>query len=218
MARRISLIHATNLAVEPINAAFRTFWPEALTTNLLEDSLSRDLAAAGRLSPSMHQRFCDLTTYATRTGADAVLFTCSAFGPCIETARRLVAIPVLKPNEAMIDEAFARGTRYALIATFAPSIPSMREQFEEEAARRGIRIELSVHAVPQALNALHAGAADRRDDLIAERAGAAGTVDAIVLAQFSMARAETKVSARAKSAVLTSPRSAVERMRRVLGG
>ena len=216
MTKRIALIHATPLAIEPIAAAFRALWPEARTTNLLEDSLSQDLAAAGQLEPTMFQRFCDLATYAERSGADAILFTCSAFGACIETARRLVAIPVLKPNEAMIDEAIAAGRRLALIASFAPSLPSMQAELEEAAAVRGIELELTTHAAPEAMPALAAGDAERHDRLIAEAAAAAGPVEAVVLAQFSMARAEPAVARVAKGRVLTSPTSAVHRLRQLL--
>ena len=212
MPARIALIHATPLAIDPIVAAFRQRWPEARIVNLLEDSLSQDLAASGRLRPEMHQRFCDLAGYAARTGADAILFTCSAFGACIETARRTVSVPVLKPNEAMIDEALDLGRRLALIATFSPSIPSMKAEFEEEAARRGIPLDLSVHPAPGAIEALQAGDSGRHDALVAEAAASAGRVDAVVLAQFSMARAAPLVKGR----VLTSPASAVERLRKEL--
>ena len=216
MTKRIALIHATPLAIEPIAAAFRALWPEARTTNLLEDSLSQDLAAAGKLEPAMFQRFCDLATYAERSGADAILFTCSAFGACIETARRLVSIPVLKPNEAMIDEALAAGRRLALIASFAPSLPSMVAEFEEAAAARGIKLELTTHAVEGAMPALAAGDADLHDRLIAEVVASIGPVDAMILAQFSMARAEPAVAQVVRGRVLTSPKSAVERLRVLL--
>jgi Asp/Glu/hydantoin racemase len=216
MTKRIALIHATPLAIAPIADAFRTLWPEARTTNLLEDSLSQDLAAAGKLEPAMFQRFCDLATYAERSGADAILFTCSAFGACIETARRLVAIPVLKPNEAMIDEALAAGRRLALIASFAPSLPSMQAELEQAAAARGIRLELSTHCAPEAMPALAAGDAERHDRLIADAVAPVGPADAVILAQFSMARAESAVSRVSKSRVLTSPKSAVEKLRSLL--
>lgn len=52
--------------------------------NLLHDSLSADLAPSGRgLDAMMHQRFARLAQYAVDTGADGILFTCSAFVPCI---------------------------------------------------------------------------------------------------------------------------------------
>ena len=95
---RIALIHATFVAIEPIVSAFRRLWPEARTTNLLEDSLSADLAAEGRLTGEMTARFVTLARYARGCGADAILFTCSAFGPAIDTAREGLDIPVLKPQ------------------------------------------------------------------------------------------------------------------------
>lgn len=216
MPSRIALIHATPVAIEPITTAFRALWPESQTTNLLEDSLSHDLAASGRLTAEMHQRFCDLATYSARNGADAVLFTCSAFGPCIETARRVVSIPVLKPNEAMIDAAFAYGPRMLLLATFAPSIPSMTAEFHEESARRKITLDLDVQAVPDALTALQAGDAARHDALIAAAARRAEGHDVLILAQFSMARAAGAVAEIAKAPVLTSPASAVGRLKKLL--
>ncbi len=77
----------------------------------------------------MTDRFLALGRYAASTGADAVLFTCSAFGPCIEAvARDLAPKPVLKPNQAMIQQAVARGHRIGLLSTFprgrVPSMPT----------------------------------------------------------------------------------------------
>jgi len=216
-SKRIALIHATPLAIAPIADSFRALWPAARLTNLLEDSLSQDLAAAGSLQPAMFQRFCALAAYAERCGSDAIVFTCSAFGPCIETARRTVAIPTLKPNEAMIDEALGAGRRLALVATFAPSLPSMRAEFEEAAVARGVTLDLSVHAVADAMPALAAGDGERHDRLIAETVAGIGAVDAVVLAQFSMARAEGAVAKVTRSRVLTSPRSAVQKLRSLIG-
>src|SRR6516165_156584 len=105
---RIALIHATPLAVEPINAAFRIGWPDAEPMNVLDDSLSRDRARTPDLTPEMIGRFVRLARYAVDYGAHGVLFTCSAFGPAIEEAARAVPIPVLKPNEAMFEAALAR--------------------------------------------------------------------------------------------------------------
>ena len=82
-APRIALIHALSHSVEPINAFMAEQWPEATRMNLLDDSLSADLARSGRgLDAAMHKRFADLADYALGSGAEAILFTCSAFGPC----------------------------------------------------------------------------------------------------------------------------------------
>ncbi|MFS2052480.1 arylsulfatase, partial [Variovorax sp. CT11-76] len=134
---RIALIHALAHSVAPINDAFARDWPQALRMNLLDDSLSADLARGGRgLDAAMHERFQRLAQYAVDTGAEGILFTCSAFGSCIEAAARQHApLPVLKPNEAMVEEAVQAlreagpGARLGLIATFAPTLASMPPEF-----------------------------------------------------------------------------------------
>ncbi|MFX6815332.1 aspartate/glutamate racemase family protein, partial [Acinetobacter baumannii] len=84
---------------------------------------SADLARDGVLNDVMTKRFLALGDYAAGTGADAILFTCSAFGPCIEAVARAHApMPVLKPNEAMIERAVTMGKRIGLLSTFPPTL------------------------------------------------------------------------------------------------
>src|SRR5262249_25597629 len=99
MKRRIALIHAVSVAMQPIADAFRELGPEARCFNLLDDSLSFDRARAGELTPEISARIAALADYARARGADAILYTCSAFGPAIEAVARESDIPVLTPNE-----------------------------------------------------------------------------------------------------------------------
>lgn len=213
---RIALIHATPVAIDPIVDAFTRLWPEARTTNLLDDSLAADLAADGRLTERMIDRFVTLARYAHGCGADAILFTCSAFGPAIEAAQAALNIPVLKPNEAMFDEALAAGKRIGLLATFAPSIPALRAELEQMARRRQLELEIKTQAIPTALSALHAGRAAEHDRLIAQAADQLGLCDALILGQFSMASAASMIPDQPGRKVLTSPTSAVMQLKRVL--
>jgi len=213
---RIALIHATPVAIEPIVNAFTQLWPEARTTNLLEDSLSADLAAKGRLTDRMVERFVSLASYVHRCGADAILFTCSAFGPAIEAAQRAVPIPVLKPNEPMLEEALAAGPRIALIATFEPSIPALTSELEHMARKRKTKIEVVTRALPLALLALHDHRNEEHDRMIAAAAEEIGDCDALILAQFSMVSAAELIKPRPGQTVFTSPVSAVMRLRHLL--
>lgn len=210
---RIALIHALAHSVEPINTALARDWPSAVRMNLLDDSLSADLAvsaAQGRgLDAAMHARFARLAQYAVDCGSQAILFTCSAFGPCIEAvARTHAAIPVLKPNEAMIDEAVALGTPVGLLASFAPTLASMPPEFPSTTI-------LHTGLAQGALAALNAGEGDRHDALVAEAAlrlkheGA----QVIALAQFSLARARDAVAERTGLPVLTTVDSIVRALR-----
>ena len=47
---RIALIHALRHSPPPVEAAFARLWPEATLMNLLDDSLSADLAREGALT------------------------------------------------------------------------------------------------------------------------------------------------------------------------
>ncbi|HVL20158.1 MAG TPA: hypothetical protein VM422_04110, partial [Amaricoccus sp.] len=91
----------------PIRAAFVELWPEAVLVNVLDDSLSPDRAREAELTQAISNRIRDLGAYAIRSGADGVLYTCSAFGAAIEAVQREHVVPVLKPNEAMFDDVLA---------------------------------------------------------------------------------------------------------------
>ena len=204
------------VAIEPVATVFRELWPQAQTTNLLEDSLAPDLAAAGSITPAIVDRIVALAQYGERCGANAVLFTCSAFGTAIEAAKQAVKVPVLKPNEAMIEDAIAAGSNLALLTTFEPSIPSLKRELQELATDRGIQLKLKTRTVPAAITALLQGQGDIHDRLIHAAAAEMGPCDALVLGQFSMARAATGIPAAAGRKILTSPHSAVARLKQIL--
>ncbi len=204
---RIALIHALRHSPPPVEAAFARLWPVATLMNLLDDSLSADLSREGRLTERMTERFLTLARYAVNTGADGILFTCSAFGPCIEAcARDLPNIPVLKPNEAMIEEA-AGFARVGVLASFGPTLVSLPPEFG-----RPVQTKLAEGA----LAALNIGDTATHDRLVVEAAREMGDLDAIALAQFSLGRAASAVAAATGRPVLTTPASAVRKLKRLL--
>jgi Asp/Glu/hydantoin racemase len=213
---RIALIHALKHSIPAIEEAFGRLWPDAVLANLLDDSLSTDLARAGALTPAMRDRFLALARYARSTGADGVLFTCSAFGPCIEAcARDLAPVPVLKPNEAMIEEAIALAgpsARIGLLATFAPTLASMPPEFAV-AAPRATLVPCLASA---ALAALDRGDLTAHDAEAARAAAQLRDCDVVALAQFSLSRAAKQVAEATGKPVLTTPDSAVRKLRRML--
>ena len=210
---RIALIHATPLSIDPINAALSRLWPEAGRMHLLDDSLSRDRQRDGELTPAMTERFITLAQYAKGTGADAILFTCSAFGPAIEAAGKAVGIPTLKPNEAMFEQALGMGKKLTLVATFAPSIDSMKPEIEQMARERNVQVDLETVHVPGAMDDLAAGHAEEHHRRIAEAVAQVTGRDAIMLAQFSMSASQSRAQARTACPILTSPDCAVAALR-----
>src|SRR5580693_4446773 len=202
---RITLIHALKHSIQPIESSFVQLWPDATLMNLVDDSLSADLARDGHLTSAMTDRFLMLGRYAASTGADAILFTCSAFGPCIEAvAREHAPMPVLKPSEVMIEQAAARGHRIGLLSTFPPTLQSMPGEFPG-----------TVQIVPKlaegALAALDRGDRAEHDRLVAEASRDLRDCDLIALAQYSMAPAADMVAKASGRPVLTTPDSAFKK-------
>jgi Asp/Glu/hydantoin racemase len=209
---RITLVHALKHSVAPIEAAFARLWPQPLLMNLLDDSLSADLDRDGGLTPAMTDRFLRLGDYAVATGCDGILFTCSAFGPCIDAVKaRHPGLPVLKPNEAMIADAVAAGRCIGLVATFALTLRSMPQEFPD-----GVIIRTAL--AEGALAALDRGDAARHDEIAVEAAARLVDCDAIALAQFSLARVAPLVAARTGKPVITTPDSAVTLLKRRVAG
>lgn len=207
---RIALIHALMHSIAPINQALARDWPSAARMNLVDDSLSADLAASGALDEAMTQRFVALGDYAVASGAQAILFTCSAFGPCIDAvARRHPGMAVHKPNQGMVEDAIASGLRVGLVASFAPTLQSMPAEFPA-----GLLLHTAL--ADGAMAALNAGDIERHNQLIADAAAnlAARGCGVIALAQFSMACAAPAVQARTGLPVLTTVGSAVAKLQR----
>jgi aspartate/glutamate racemase len=196
--------------------------------NVQDDSLSQDLAATEAKAPGtgldaqMHQRFARLTQYAVDCGSDAILFTCSAFGSCIEAAAKQQSVPVLKPNEAMIEQAVAlmregsafHGQPLGLVSSFAPTLVSMPPEFPKE-------IDLRLKLAEGAMAALNAGGAEniaKHDALVlaAAKELVAKGAKLIALAQYSMAHCKPLVEAACGVPVLTTTDSAIEKLKRVL--
>ena len=215
---RIALIHALEESVLPIRAAFARHWPEARRADLLDTSLAEDLAAAGELTEAMTARFVTLGRYAAKGAGDsetrAVLFTCSAFGPAIAAVKADLSIPVMRPNEAAFAEALEIGPRIALVVSFAPSLPSLTRELEEMAAASGKPVTSTQILAEGALPALKAGDGAGHDQAVLRACTDIGPQDAIVLGQFSLARAADLLQPLVACPVITTPDSAVRALRR----
>lgn len=221
-APRIALIHALRESQVPAWNAFAAGWPEAKIFNLLDDSLPLDLTAEGELTPGIVQRFRTLGDYAAnaaRTRAEktqAILFTCSAFGPAIDTVKREQSIPVLRPNEAAFEAALESGERIALMTTFPGSMPPLVGEINAMAKERNLTPKITTIVAEGALQALQSGDAEEHDRIAARTAATLTDIDVLVLCQFSLARAANVIAPVAGRIVLTTPDSAVAKLKRLL--
>jgi Asp/Glu/hydantoin racemase len=216
MPPRIALIHAVATAIPPIQQAFKEGWPQATLCNLLDDDLMPAYTREGGLTPHITERICALALYAARTGADGILFTCSVFPQAEDMAKQLVRVPLLKPDEAMIAAALDAGTRIGVVATNPPAAAA---QLLAGAKARGVEVRVVESVADGAFAIGNAGDAATHDRMVVEAAQRiADQVNVLCLAQVSMALARHAVQAKVRVPVLTSPATAVARLKRLLGG
>lgn len=203
-------------AMEAAVRAFATDWPEARISNLLDDGLFAWVRETGGVVPEMYDVFRTLTRYIESRGADGILFTCSAFREVIDTCIVEFDLPILKPNDAMIELALDAGSRIAVMATVGPTIPSISAEILEMAAARGKKVELVPYVVDHAFDALAGGDAAKHDALVAAKAKEIRGCDVIVLAQFTLSRAVPAVAAVSSIPIFNSPGAAVAKLRDML--
>jgi len=189
VAIRIALIHATRVAMAPIELAAKNLWPEAELFSILEEALSADRATDRVPVAQLNDRIVELARYAEKLDPNGILYTCSAFGEGIEKAAATSQFPVLKPNEAMFEQALSYGKNIAMIYTFPASLAGMEKEFSEEAEIRHSQASITSVFAEGAREALSNGDIATHDEIVAKTAQQVGQADAIMLAHFSTATA-----------------------------
>lgn len=211
--KRLALIHATKIAIDPIVSACNTHWPEVEHVSILDESLAIDRCKDELLTKELSDRIIALCRHAESLGSDGVLFTCSAFGQAIEVAAASSAVPVLKPNEAMFKKALSLGERIAMVYTFPPAVPGMEQEFHDEAARLNPSASIQSYHAEGARQAVEQGEIEKHNEIISNTVSMVKDTDVVLLAHFSMATAVTRASAATDLPVLSSPTTAVENMK-----
>jgi hypothetical protein len=120
-------------------------------------------------------------------------------------------MPVLKPNEAMIEQAVTKGRKIGLLSSFPPTLASMPREFPAS-------IELVPKLAAGAMAALDRGDRATHDRLVVEASRDLRDCDLIALAQYSMAPAAELVAAASGRPVVTTPDSAVLKLKQMLRG
>jgi hypothetical protein len=149
-----------------------------------------DAAQPAGLTPTIRRNAVQEMLALADAGAGAVLCTCSTLGPAAETAADLAEVPVLRVDRPLMEAALACGPRLAVAACLPSTIGPTRTLLERVAAERGVRPAVNEILLAEAWPLFEHG--DRAGYAQAIARGlteAAPDVDAVVLAQASMAPA-----------------------------
>lgn len=215
---RVALISATSAAIGPATDGLRIAFPEAETWNLVDDRLMTDATSAGGVTSRLSDRMRALIAHAVNGGADAVLLTCSMYG---ELAQETVApIPVHAPDQASFATAASGEYRRVLIvASFQAALDDAVERFTRHVNLIGRRINVTGIVAADALAATNSGDQQRLSTVLGDAcAPAVGTVDAVLLAQYSLAPAQAVLQERLGRPVISGPTSAATALRSALTG
>jgi Asp/Glu/hydantoin racemase len=217
VTRRLALIHTVRSLVPVFGALTRELAPDVTTTDVVDEALLEEAIAAGEVPPATAQRLEGHVRHALDGGADLVLVTCSSMGGVVDDLRARHGWPLLRIDEAMVDAALAAGSRIGVVATLGSTLrPTaelvrrrVRELGEDEAS-----VEVVTRLVGGAFASLKAGDLEAHDEAVRSALRELiPEVDAIVLAQASMARvADTlEPGERAATPIFSSPRLGIER-------
>ncbi|ELS51108.1 aspartate/glutamate racemase family protein [Streptomyces viridochromogenes] len=192
----IAMIHAVPAAARIAQDSFAREFPEARLWNLLDDRLLDDARAAGGLDATLRRRMLRLIRHAVEGGAQGVLLTCSSYGEVVDTARTLWEIPVLKSDESMFHAALTGPyDRLAVAASTAPAVPAALTQLDDLSARlrpgRPARITAALSETAARTATPQETARHLAEAL---RASGGDDVQAVLLAQYSLAPAGAALS------------------------
>lgn len=217
MPVRIGVVAPMLITIDPMGMAFDEIWPEAQHLAIADETLYADFAGGKPITDETYSRVSDLLHYAATTRCDGLVFTGSVFGDPVERARQDISIPVLTSYEAMIEEAFAAGTRFGILSTAPGSMKNLSADLEAEAQRRGVAITLNGHIAADARPPILAGDVETHDRIVVEQAARMTDCDCLMFAQVSMGLTARQVAPVPGRPVLTAPDATVRRFKQLLG-
>ena len=111
----IALISAVTAAIPPARLAFDEEFPEARLWTVLDDRLLADAAEHGAVSTHLATRMHRLIEHTLIEGAHAVLLTCSMYAPVAHRAAATAGVPVLGPDDAVVEAVAGAGYRHLAV-------------------------------------------------------------------------------------------------------
>jgi Asp/Glu/hydantoin racemase len=214
----LGVLHTAVGNVTLFQGLCRELLPGVDCFQMLDESLLRNTVTAGSLTPATTRRVLGHVESAVDAGATHVLVTCSSIGAAAELAREVVAVPVVRVDEAMADEAVRLGRRIGVIGTLQTTMEPTADLVRRRATLANADITLATHVCDGAFAALGRGDTAAHDQAVA--AGLtqlANEVDVIILAQASMARVADALPERDRTVpVLSSPRSGMEYVKSII--
>lgn len=210
---KLGILHTTPATIDSLKTLAEEMIPGVQVFNILDDSILPQLAQNGGDLSDIESRFITYGQAAFQAGADVILSACSSVGELVAPLRREVPIPVVRIDEAMIDEAVGTAEVIGVAATLATTLGPTCRFLETKAAQSGKAIRIEPLLAAEAYRRLMAGDKEGHDEILVQALSELSQkVDLVVLAQASMARVLPKLPEDVRSKFLTSPRPGMQQV------
>lgn len=217
MKRKVALIHTGFVLVKNLTDLFIKLALPVELINIVDDSLLKDVIAAGKVNKEVIRRICGYMIAAEVAGAEVILNVCSSVSEVVDVAENLVNIPIIKIDEPMAEMAVEKGENIGVLATLKTTLDPTCRLLEKKARVIDKKIHIKRDLCPGAFDRLIAGDLQKHDTMVLERIRRLSKqADLIVLAQGSMARLVPQLEQEISIPVLTSLESGIKRIGGVL--
>lgn len=208
--RRLGLIHTVSKLAPTFDDLVARLLPGVDTVVIADELLLKRAVRSGSVDGTTQRRLQEHVAALSEFDVDAVLVTCSSVGGLVDQIAPGSAVPVIRVDQAMAEQAVTLGGRIGVLATLSTTLEPTTELIERTATAAGRNVDVVSRVCAGAFEALDAGDVARHDAMVAdELTSLASEVDVVVLAQASMARIAATLP-ELDIPVLSSPRLAVE--------
>ena len=212
MKRSVGMIHVLPQNVMVFGRLAGELMPGVEVQHFLDTSLPTMSAPASR--PEVIYRLQTYASFACRSGSEAVLLTCTAFGRLVADVSRGVDCTVLSVLEIMVDEALKQRGRIGIIGTHPGTVVGAERLVREQAAEQGRPIELEARRCHGAFDAMRSGDWETHNRAVLENLRElAQKVDVVVVPQASLENAVRLFGGGRQVPILTSSLLSVQRLR-----
>lgn len=189
MSQNIVLVHTLASLINQFNSLGASILPGVKLFHILDEVILEHIHQHGTPEADDKERLLSHIRSSEEIHASAILVTCSMLSVCIDELRPIVSIPIIKIDEALVQDAVAAGTRIGMLATNPDTLTPSTQIIYDEATRIGKTITVMPVLVENAFSAIRKGDVETHDRLVKQAIiETSPKVDVIVLAQASMAR------------------------------
>jgi Asp/Glu/hydantoin racemase len=170
--KKIALIHTSFVFFDREPLLFDVFddvLPGVERINIVDDRMLAEVIEHGKIEPQIIKRMCLYCMAAEASGSDAIFNTCSSLGPAFDVAKRMTAVPCVKIDDGMAEEAVRDGRKIAILATVPTTLPPKAALVQEEADRRGADVQIREFLCEGAFDLLMRGEKNAHDEMVSQK-------------------------------------------------